>query len=681
VAAVLFWSVVDLNSNHFYLSLSTTHISKMPQTAPYGTWNSPITAESIVSNSISFDDVIVDPLTSIIYHTEKRPSEEGRVALVKTESGADLAGKDFNCRTGVEEYGGAASAAYGGTIYFSNFTTGQAYQLKDGGQPEAITPESSVHRFADFAVFPNNERFIVAILEDHTKPDPPDVVTTLCVIDSETKVVSTFLSGADFYAAPTFSPDGTHIAWQQWSFPDMPWDGGCIYVAKVAVDEKAGTLTVSDEVHVGGKYKEIGAAGPKWVTNDLLIFTCDQSGFQNPWKYTVSAKKSAPILKDAVAEDFSLPGWLLGGSYGAITDTSGKRGLFTSMRDGRSRLYVLGIDTGSLEEIDCPYVSITNMRRVTEDNVVFIALKSDEPAAIVLCSLKDYAKPQFTVLKSSAGSDTPPLPNGLISKPEPITIAVPPNGEPLYVVFYPPTNPDYVGPEGENPPCVVNVHGGPTGQATQDLSMTTQYFTSRGWAWLDINYGGSSGYGRIYVDRLNGNWGIVDVRDCYLTVGALSNKPYSLIDPTRTAIRGGSAGGFTVLATLCAYPDAFAAGTSLYGISDLKKLGEFTHKFESHYLEGLIGGTYEQIPEVYKERSPVYNADKIKAPLLIEQGSLDAVVPPEQAEDIVKQIKANGGRVDYVLFEGEGHGWRKAETIKAALEKELGFYEDVFKLK
>ncbi|CAL1702735.1 unnamed protein product [Somion occarium] len=653
----------------------------MPKVAPFGTWQSPITVDSLVESSVKVDNVIVDPITSTVYHVEKRPSEGGRSVLVRTEESVDVIGKEFNCRTGVHEYGGAAATVCDGVIYFSNFSDGRVYKLKEGDKPEPITPESSVYRFADFAVYPRQTRLLIAILEDHTKPDPADVVNTLCVIDTESRTISPLVSGADFYAAPTFSPNGSHFAWQQWSHPDMPWDGAEIHVATVLFKENGAGLALTGITHVAGKPLAISAADPIWISNETLLYTSDESGYQNPYVHSVSSAKSSPVLSNPITEDFSLPAWALGVRYGAALDKAGNKVLFTALRDGRSHLYVLTLHCNVLEEISCPYVSISNVIRVADDNVVFVGAKINEPAQIVLCSLRDYSLPHYSALNSISSTSKVSLPAGLISKPQPMALLVPPNNDPLHVVCYPPTNPEYVGPEGEQPPCVVHVHGGPTGFQDQSLNMTTQFFTSRGWAWLNVNYGGSSGYGRKYIDRLYGQWGVVDVRDCALAASTLSKPPYSLIDPARTAIRGGSAGGFTVLATLCAYPDTFAAGTSMYGISDLKKLDDFTHKFEARNTEKLMGGSSSQIPEVYKERSPINNADRIKAPLLIEQGSVDAVVPPEQAEDIVKTIKSKGGHVEYVLFEGEGHGWRKAENIKAALAKELAFYEGVFKLK
>ncbi|OBZ76925.1 Dipeptidyl peptidase family member 6 [Grifola frondosa] len=656
---------------------SCESLSHHNQSRPYGTWHSPITSDAIVQNAAPVDELFVDPITSTIYHIEGRPSEGGRSVIVNTEAGRDVVGKEWNTRTRVHEYGGAPAVAYDGTIYFSNFGDNRVYKVKEGGQPEPITPDNLNHRFAKFAVHPKQTHLLVAILEDHTHPRPADVVNTLCVINSREKTVSSVVSGADFYSFPCFTPDGTRIAWQQWFHPDMPWEGAEIHVADVAAD--AHTLTVTNASHVAGKNVSVSAGYPIWASNNLLLFTSDISGYQNPWTYSVSSGKASAVLSTPKEEDFAMPAWSLGRNYGVPLDLEGKMALFTAVRGGRSVLYVVSLRGGTLEEVASPYVSIAGIRRVTHDAAVFIGATSDEPSGIVLCRIQDYARPKFSTLKATAAA--PDFPHSLFSVAQSIALKAPSNGEPLHVLYYPPTNPDYEGPAGEKPPCVISVHGGPTSAETPALNMTKQLFTSRGWAWVDVNYGGSSGYGRKYIKRLEGQWGVVDVDDCVLALQLLSAPPFSLIDPQRTAIRGGSAGGYTALEALCSYPDAFAAGTSSYGISDLVALGEETHKFESNYGLKLLGGTPEEVPEVYKARSPVNNASKIRSPLLVLQGELDAVVPPAQAEAIVQTIRSQGGRIEYTVFQGEGHGWRKAENIKAALDQELAFYEDVFGLK
>lgn len=646
----------------------------MTKTAPYGTWTSPITTDAILQGGAKLIELFVDPITSTIYHIEGRPLEGGRNVIVKTEDARDVIGREFNARTGVQEYGGGAAVAHNGVVYFSNFSDNRVYKVTDGQQPTPVTPDNTNHRFAKIDVHPVHNHLLVAIMEDHTKPAPPDVVTTLCVINTQTRTVTTLVSGADFYAFPYFSPDGTRLAWQQWSHPDMPWEGAEIYVAAVSAD--AQRLSVHDLTYVAGKKIDISASYPCWASSELLLFASDVSGYQNPWKYDVTAGRAAPVLPEPVAHDFAEPAHSLGIEYGTALDAGATKALYAALRDGRSVLYVVTLKSGALEELACPYVGISAVKRVTEESVVFLADRADAAGGIVVCTLTDYKKPAYVTLGAKADAAAP-FPHSLISEAQSIELKVGPDGEPLHVLYLPPKNPEYTAPEGEKPPCIVNAHGGPTGRASLALSWEKQYFTSRGWVWLDVNYGGSSGYGRRYIERLAGKWGIVDVDDCVHAMQQLAAAPYSLIDSQRSVIRGGSAGGYTTLVTVCSYPDTFAAATSLFGIADLRGLAEDTHKFESHYMEKLMGGTIEEIPEVYKDRSPMFHADKIKSPLLVLQGAIDAVVPPQQAQVIVDAIKKRGGRVEYTIFEGEGHGWRKAETIKVALEQELHFYEDV----
>ncbi|PCH34655.1 alpha/beta-hydrolase, partial [Wolfiporia cocos MD-104 SS10] len=662
--------LVNRNSTH-HLPVRSNMVEQT--VAPYGTWLSPITTESIVEMGGKLSEVFVDSITSVIYHIEGRPLEAGRNVIVKTDEDRDMFGKEWDARTGVQEYGGAAAIAYDGTIYFSNYGDNRVYKFKDGEDPTPVTPENAAHRFANLSVHPVNPHILVAILEDHTCPAPKDVVTTLCTINTETHAVSLLVSGADFYGYPSFSPDGAHLTWQQWSHPDMPWDGAEIYVAAVSLFSSS-ELTITNITYVAGRKGAVSACAPAWASSSLLLYTSDTSGYQNPWMYALPVRTATPVLPAPINEEFSLPAFGVGVRYGVPLDADGGQALYAATRNDRSTLYVLDLQGREAHELDCPYAVVTDVQRVNAGAIAFLGTKVDAPTRVVLCELVD-GRPAFTELgEPNTGVRFPPE---LISVPRSMTLDA--DGDaPLHVLYLAPKNPEYVAPEGERPPCVVNVHGGPTGRADMSLDWFKQFFTSRGWAWcvLDVNYGGSSGYGRKYINRLKGNWGLFDVVDCVRAKDRLSSPPYSLIDPRRAVIRGGSAGGYATLATLCAHAHAFAAGTSLYGIADLRKLVEDTHKFESRYVETLLGGTYEEIPAVYEERSPLYNAGNIRTPLLVLQGADDPVVPPSQADEIVNAIEKNGGEVKCIVFDGEGHGWRKAETIKAALENELQWYED-----
>ncbi|PPQ68180.1 hypothetical protein CVT24_005066 [Panaeolus cyanescens] len=681
-----------------------------PQRAPYGTWTSPITAESITKGANSITEILVDSVTSEIYHLESRPSEKGRNVVVHTSTDTDVVGQNWNVRTMVQEYGGAPATVHDGILYFSNLTDGRVYRVSvKGGEPEAITPADKPYRYSSLTAHPSSPHLLVSILEDHTNPLPAEVQTTLVTINTTTKSVSTLVKGADFYGTPRFSPDGKKISWTQWYHPDMPWEGGMVYVADVTVQGDA--LSVSNTKHVAGEKVNVAAGYATWASDNTLIFINDVSGYMNPWRYDYASGKAKAIFATPVDEDFGFPMWVLNFFPYAILDGAGKTGLFTAIKEGRYVFYTVDLE-GCIAPtlIPSPFAVIESLVTVDKKTglVAFSGQKTTEKTSIVQCSLSDLRDGNFKVLKApKKDSDSKDkLPTDIISEPQPMTLKVGSNEEPLHVVYYPPFNPAYEGSsiDGEKPPCVVNVHGGPTALTTQGLNWGKQYFTSRGWAWyvhfhlsgsltqnmtfrLDVNYGGSSGYGREYISRLASSWGLVDVADCINSASILSSAPHFLIDPKRAVIRGGSAGGFTVLASLSIAElvgksnGFFAAATSLYGVSDLEKLSEFTHKFESRYLDKLVGGTIAEVPEIYKQRSPVFHADKIVTPLLILQGEIDMVVPKDQAETIYKSIKERGGVVEYKLYPGEGHGWRQEANMRDAYERELGFYERVLGLK
>ncbi|KAF9221074.1 alpha/beta-hydrolase [Gyrodon lividus] len=655
------------------------NLAKEPYRAPYGKWESSITPESIVSGSITFDDVFVDPITSRVYHVERRGQDAGRYVIVDTATNRDLFSSPYSARTGVQEYGGAAAIAYDDIVYFSNFRNNRLYSVRGGSSPELVTPDNQAYRYANFAVHPINKHLLVSILEDHTVDTPQTVVTTLCVVNTQLKAVFPFVVGADFYSTPVLNSAGTKIAWQEWYHPDMPWEGSLLYVADVLV--QSDTLIVINKTHVAGKKLDVSIGYPIWVDNSRLLYTSDASeGFQNPFIYSTITGKATLAFDKPVHEDFCRPAWSLGTYPYAILE-GGNYAAFAAFRNGRHVLYIVDLTKSSaapVEVTDFPFVVAVPLRAISSRTFTFVGLKSDGPGGVIRCTLSGASfAPGYVVLKSSPPSlgkedyISPPLPKTLIR-----------SGEPLHVVYYAPKNPNYAGSSilDEKPPCLVTVHGGPTSIMLQDISWTKMYFTSRGYACLDVNYGGSSGYGRKYIERLKGNWGIVDVNDCIDAFSILASDPYSLIDGNRVAIRGGSAGGFTTLAALSIAPDTkkFKAACSYYGVSDLLSFVQTTHKYELRYVEKLVGGTADQIPDVYKARSAVYHAENISVPLLVLQGSIDKIVLPSQAEEIVEKIKKQTGgeeRVEYHLFEGEGHGWRSAPTIVEALKYEHAWYD------
>ncbi|KAG9125844.1 hypothetical protein FRC07_005967 [Ceratobasidium sp. 392] len=638
-----------------------------PTVAPFGSWVSPLTTDVITEKTISIVEVVVDAATGTIYHVEERPHEGGRRVLVHSDSGKDVFGSQWNARTGVHEYGGSATAVYQDTALFTDWTTKRVYTSAKSGdgwtEPKPVTPGN--------------------VLEDHTKPAPHDVVNTLVVIDTNAQTVTNIAEGADFYAFGRFSPDGRKLAWVQWWHPDMPWEGSELYTASLSLTNSSLSLDGSPAL-IAGSRTTTSVTQPNWSSPSKLIYLSDKTGFYNHYIHDFDAGESRHGLGEPIEQDFADPAWLLDTSNYAVLreDTV----LAPGTIEGQSGLLVIDLYGKRFSFLSSPYVSTSSLRGVPSEGdgadatVVFVGTGHDHPAALVKVSLV-LGKPRYTTLKETTEAlSIPALKDFAFSKGESKTFDVGDGlvKKPLHVVFYGPKNRDYEGPEGEKPPCLVNVHGGPTSRVPPGLKWLTQYWTSRGWAWVDVNYGGSSGYGRAYRERLAGKWGIADVEDCVASVFELGKA--GLVDPNRVAIRGGSAGGYTVLAALVEASKVYATGTASYGISDLAALEADTHKFESHYGHKLLGGSLAEIPEVYKQRSPAFHAEKITAPLLILQGSLDAVVPPNQAELMEKKIKDNGGKVKYVLFEGEGHGWRRADTIKRALELEIEWYGEVLSI-
>ncbi|TFK67992.1 alpha/beta-hydrolase [Pluteus cervinus] len=697
--------------------------------APYGTWKSPITVDYLVSDSVKLSDAIVDPITSKIYHIEGRPSEGGRGVLVQSQTGLSVIGSGFNVRTSVHEYGGAAAIVYNNIAYFSNFDDGRVYRVRVPGssasaghseEPEPVTPlpDNSppgrpTYRFASFGVHPLHTHLLVAIFEDHTHPDPADVVNTLCIIDTKRKTITNLVKGTDFYASPAFSTgDGKYLAWQQWSHPDMPWQGGEVHVAEVVATVEGGEvkLEIKDDYHVAGEKGKISAGYPLWINATTLAFLNDVSGYLNPWVYDVSTKQPRPALKQPDNYDYGGLLWSLNEVPHALV---GERwGIYTVTKDGKNILRIVDYFDNQKEPVQVvasqgeggEFVTLWYIKTVEREQGTFVLVGGQvgKETGVTLGRVdidKLRGDPGTTSVKGnletiywssrSKPTGNPEIPlDAYISYPQPKTVYVGPERLPVHAVLYEPFNPQYAGTSiaGEKPPCVVYSHGGPSSITTQHLDWSKQFWTSRGWAWLDVNYGGSSGYGRGYLERLDGNWGIVDVDDCIAATKALGSSQPALIDLGRSAIRGGSAGGFTTLCALSADDTVgfrFATGTSSYGVTDLLLLAKETHKFESQYLFKLVGGTPDQKPDIYKERSPVYKAEQGKFgqnPILVLQGEDDRVVPKEQADKLVNAIKEHQGQVEYKLYSGEGHGWRKAETIKDSIEREVQFYSKVFKI-
>ena len=623
-----------------------------PQVAPYGSWKSPITSNLIVSGSVGLGGISWDGAD--IYWLEMRPSEGGRNVIVRrTPDGqtSDCTPSEFNVRTRVNEYGGGSFAIADGNIYFSNFSDQRIYRQTREGVPEPITPEAPMH-YADYIIDRQRGR-LIAVREDNSGDGEP-VNTIVSINEHNPEDIQVLVSGNDFYSNPRLSSDGKQLCWIAWNHPNMPWDGTELWVAPVNEDGLLGSAELID----GGVKTSIFQ--PEWSDDGSLYFVSDRTGWWNIYKF--EHETEMPLCE--MAAEFGLPQWVFGMSTYALA--SDHQMICTYSQRGIVHLAKLDTRTGKLEKIKTPYTSMSGPK-ISGHQVLLIAGSATTSTSIVLLDLNSG---EFQVLRQSSQLDLDP---GYLSEPQPVEF---PTEHELsaHGIFYPPKNQDYQAPEGELPPLLVKSHGGPTAAASSSLNLRIQYWTSRGFAVLDVNYGGSTGYGRQYRQRLQGQWGIVDVDDC--ANGARYLAEHGFVDGNRLTISGGSAGGYTTLCALT-FRDVFKAGASYYGISDLEALTIDTHKFESHYSDGLIG-PYPQEKELYQQRSPIHHCDRLSCPVIFFQGLEDKIVPPNQAEKMVNVLKAKGLPVAYVVYEGEQHGFRRAENITRTIDGEFYFYSRVF---
>ncbi|WP_067826501.1 dipeptidyl-peptidase 5 [Nocardia inohanensis] len=630
---------------------------------PFGSWPTSITSESVVSAAVRLGEVRVDG--GEVYWAEGRPSEGGRTQIVRLGADGervDLLPEGMDARTAVHEYGGAAWWVRGGVVYFVNWADQRVYRIEAGGAAVALTPEPVVargDRYGDGAFGPDGA--IVAVRERHPEGgrgaiDVRNEIVRLAA-DRSSEPESLF-SGTDFVVSPRVSPDGARLAVVTWDHPSMPWDDTVLRVRDLA--------TGVDTVVAGGPGESVGE--PRWQEDGTLLFLSDRNGWWNLYRWTPGGEVEAVIEVEA---EIGVPAWQLGSSrYAVLGDRSI---VFARWRDGYDGLAVRRPD-GSVAEPALPFSAIAAIERAGDNAVIVVAGAPTAEAGIY----------RIEFVGSDTAVETLRAPRDLgiepadVSAPEPISFpSTDRTGAPrtAHALFYPPTSTRYRGPDGELPPLLVMIHGGPTAHAVPVLSPSTQYWTNRGFAVVDVNYGGSTGYGRAYRELLRDAWGVVDVADCIAAARWLADN--GRVDPKRLAIRGGSAGGYTTLAALAREDTPFAAGADHYGVADLEALAAETHKFESRYLDGLIGA-YPAERDRYRELSPIHHVDRFRSPLIVLQGSEDAVVPPNQSEMIVDALRERGIPVAYLLFPGEQHGFRRAENIRTALDSELSFYAQVF---
>lgn len=627
-------------------------------TAPYGTWRSPLSAALIATSATSLRNAPLQIVGAHVYWVESRPAEAGRSVLMRrplaSDPGAveDLTPAPFNVRSRVHEYGGGAYTIADDTIYFVNFADQRVYRQSPGAPPVPITPEDG-RRYGDLQV-DRERRRLICVCEDHRVAGVEPVNTLVALPLDGAGPAQTLAAGNDFYSTPRLSPDGTGLAWLTWNHPNMPWDGTELWLSSWGPD---GSLATAERI--AGSVDE-SIFQPHWSPDGVLYFVSDRNGWWNLYRWR-DGQSEAVLPMEA---EFGLPQWILGTT--TYSFESAARVICAVQQQGSDRLLSVDLRRGELRWLSTPYTEIS-LPCAAAGSVVFLGSSPTEPVALVRLDLDSNA---LSVLHQSQRAG---IAAGYLATPEPITFPTE-DGHEAYGFFYRPRNHDVRAPSDERPPLLVLSHGGPTGATSTGLNLGVQYWTSRGFAVLDVNYGGSTGYGRAYRQRLNGQWGVVDVADC--VNGARYLVERGDVDGARLAIRGGSAGGYTTLCALVFY-DLFRAAASHFGVSDLEALARDTHKFEARYLDRLVG-PYPAAEALYRERSPIHFADRLSCPLILLQGADDRVVPPNQSELMRDTLRAKQLPVVYLLFEGEGHGFRRSENVIRALEAELSFYAQVF---
>ena len=620
--------------------------------APFGAWQSPITSAALIAESVGLDQPTIAGNT--IYWIENRASEQGRSVLVRSDASGknvDLTPADFSVRSRVHEYGGAALLIDGDTVYFSNHADQQLYRQTGAAQPQPFTDVAQT-RYAD-AIIDHRHGRLICVREDH-RDATREAINSLVAIDLSSGMQSVLLSGHDFYAAPRLSADAKSFAWLCWDHPNMPWDGTMLWCADLLGD---GTL--DNARHIAGSVDD-PIFQPSWSPDNVLHFVSERSGWWNLYRLLGSEVQALYPM----AAEFGRPLWNLGMSTYGFDDSGGI--VCSYAMNGSWQLARLDPVTQTLQDIALPFRKISDVR-VAGQTVVFIGGAPDHADAIFKLDLRTLS---ISILRRAISLEVDP---GYLSIPQ--VIDFPTTGErEAHAFYYAPANRDFSAPPEQLPPLLVFNHGGPTSSASTTLNLMIQFWTSRGFAVVDVNYGGSTGYGRAYRQRLIGNWGVVDVDDAIHAAAYLVSR--RLVDKERLAIRGSSAGGYTALAALT-FHDVFKAGASYYGVSDLETLARDCHKFESRYLDSLVG-PYPARQDIYQARSPIHFADRLTSPLILFQGMLDKVVPPAQAQLMFDAVCAKGLPVAYVKFEQEAHGFRRAENIRCALESELYFYGRIF---
>jgi len=640
---------------------------------PYGSWPSPITSEMVVAGAVGLGDVRVGE--EELWWSELRPEDGGRIMIVRHETGGlplDVLPAGFSARTRVHEYGGGAWWVHSGSLFFANWADQRLYRVDPAAEPDtyqapvALTPEPvepQGDRFADGVVTADG-RWVICVRERHRAGVVTNEIVAVPAFTTTPAEPVVVVSGPDFVAAPRPSPDGRRLCWLQWDHPDMPWDGTELWLGTLDDD--------GDACRVGAAHRLVGSRDesitqPEWQPDGSLWFVSDRSDWWNLYRLADPAGPGEPVAVAPLEGEIGTPAWVFAQSRYATLDDG--RVVVAYASGGTDHLAV--IDGGAIADLETGFTALSSVQAYG-NGAVFVAGSATAEPVIAVIDLPRGGSASVAVVR-------PPRDLGLdpawFSVPQALAVEAP-DGSAVHAIFYAPTSPTSAGPAASAPPLLVMSHGGPTAAARPQLSLAVQFWTSRGFAVVDVNYRGSTGYGRAYRKALDGQWGVVDVDDCVAAATHLVDA--GSVHPERLAIRGGSAGGYTTLCALT-FRDRFHAGASLYGVADLEALARDTHKFESRYLDSLVG-PYPERRDLYEQRSPIHHVDGLDCPLIVLQGLDDEIVPPAQSEMIVDAVRAKGLAVAYVTFEGEQHGFRQAHNIRRALDAERYFYAQVFRI-
>ena len=622
----------------------------MTITKPYGTWESLITSEMLVGGAVRLGEIVTDG--DDVWWAESRPDEGGRTVIVR--NGKDQTDKKTNVRTLVHEYGGSAWWVRNGTLVYSQYLDQRLYRRDKSGDSIPLTPESETqqsYRYADGRIT-NNEDWYVCVREIHTSSDEEPSNEIVAVPLDGSQQIRVLVSGPDFVSSPRVSKEGDQIAWVQWNHPNMPWDDTQLCIASLE------EMVLSNQKVTKSKAESFFQ--PEWDDQGNLHVVSDRNNWWNLFRVDQSTNEIDLTSLTNFEAEIGLPQWVFGQSRYAFV---GDEIWFVYREAGIDKLATLS-SNGQFEQIKIDATEIESVTNYQDGIVATVSSWKAESSVMFINS--EEVRPLSKTRDLDIGESWFPVPETFTYQTS--------DSEKAHALFYSPTNPEYEIHENENPPLIVLAHGGPTGSARRQLQLSIAYWTSRGFGVADVDYRGSTGYGRLYRNRLRNSWGLADVEDCVAVAKHLVAQ--KKVDKNRLAIKGGSAGGFTVLAALT-FHDTFTAGASRYGIADLAILAKDTHKFESRYLDRLVG-KWPEDEEIYKQRSPIHHIEQLSTPMVILQGSEDPIVPPNQAHLMTKKLKENDIPHALIEFSDEGHGFRKAPNITKAIESELAFFAQIF---